>query len=225
MAIRRDPGAYRSSARSRAGAGSGAADEQTRREDPARCGPAEPRSGPASGGRAVLRGAHRPDLIRDEVLAEIFRAIPRGPGPTIPALIDGAAWTAGGVHPRLTYAAVAARAGRIAARPRPSRHRPRRRGRPLDGPRARTCSSRRSASPCRAPRGCPSTPRPRPTGSGVCLTDAAAKALLVSPALKQSAPGGGAGPDPCRPGRRDPGRCDRPRRPRRRADAARTPPT
>ena len=79
-----------------------------------RSGPAaEARERPADGA-AVLRGAHRPDLIRDEVLAEIFLASARA-RPEHPCLIDGARVIAGGVHPSLTYAEVAARAGRIAA--------------------------------------------------------------------------------------------------------------
>ena len=74
-----------------------------------RSGPAaEARERPADGA-AVLRGAHRPDLIRDEVLAEIFLASARA-RPEHPCLIDGARVIAGGVHPSLTYAEVAARA-------------------------------------------------------------------------------------------------------------------
>ncbi|TXN41450.1 hypothetical protein FV228_32180, partial [Methylobacterium sp. WL18] len=68
------------------------------------------RSGPAAGaherpagGAAVLRGAHRPDLIRDEVLAEIFLNSAQA-RPEHPCLVDGARVIAGGVHPSLTYA-------------------------------------------------------------------------------------------------------------------------
>ena len=64
--------------------------------------------------RAVLKGEARPDLIRDEVLAEIFRETVRA-RPDHPALIDGAQVAAGGTHPQLTYAQVLARAERIAA--------------------------------------------------------------------------------------------------------------
>ncbi|WP_409567229.1 Pls/PosA family non-ribosomal peptide synthetase [Methylobacterium sp. E-016] len=64
--------------------------------------------------RAVLRGPVRPDLIRDEVLGEIFAETARA-RPDHPALIDGAAKDASGRHPHLTYAEVFARAGRIAA--------------------------------------------------------------------------------------------------------------
>ncbi|MEE7475204.1 Pls/PosA family non-ribosomal peptide synthetase [Methylobacterium hispanicum] len=67
-----------------------------------------------SAGRAVLRGPVRPDLIRDEVLPEIFRKTARLRG-AHPALIDGATVVAGGRHPHLTYAEVLGRAERIAA--------------------------------------------------------------------------------------------------------------
>src|ERR1700710_1682689 len=64
--------------------------------------------------RAVLRGASRPDLIRDEVLGEIFADTARAP-PNHPALIDGSSIDGAGRHPHLPYAEVFARAGRIAA--------------------------------------------------------------------------------------------------------------
>lgn len=60
--------------------------------------------------RAVLRGAARPDLLRDEVLAEVFRDSARR-RPDHPALIDGA----GRPGARLTYAEVDARSDAIAS--------------------------------------------------------------------------------------------------------------
>ncbi|MDO9425912.1 MAG: AMP-binding protein, partial [Methylobacterium sp.] len=64
-------------------------------------------------GKAVLRGEARPDLIRDEVLGEIFCASAAA-RPDHPALVDGAHPNADGTHPALTYAEVEARAGAIA---------------------------------------------------------------------------------------------------------------
>jgi non-ribosomal peptide synthetase component F len=66
-----------------------------------------------SGARAVLRGAVRPDLIRDEVLGEIFRDSARA-RPDHPALVDGSGTGPGGVHPAFTYGQVEARASEIA---------------------------------------------------------------------------------------------------------------
>ncbi len=52
---------------------------------------------PSDGG-AVLYGDRRPDLIRDEVLGEIFLASAKA-RPDHPCLIDGASLGAGGLHP------------------------------------------------------------------------------------------------------------------------------
>ncbi|MGU3538137.1 Pls/PosA family non-ribosomal peptide synthetase [Methylobacterium sp. A54F] len=73
-----------------------------------------PRAEERPAGPAVLRGAVQPELIRDEVLAEIFLASADA-RPDHPALIDGARKGPGGLHPHLTYAEVAERAGAIAA--------------------------------------------------------------------------------------------------------------
>ena len=62
-----------------------------------RPGPAAGASGRHDAGAAILRGAHRPDLIRDEVLAEIFLESARS-RPDHPCLIDGATVGAGGVR-------------------------------------------------------------------------------------------------------------------------------
>ncbi|MFD0934928.1 AMP-binding protein, partial [Methylobacterium trifolii] len=69
---------------------------------------------PLASDRAYLRGPDRPDLIRDEVLAEIFleSASARADHP---ALVDGAVIGPGGSHPAFSYGEVAARAKRIAA--------------------------------------------------------------------------------------------------------------
>ncbi|MDP4021817.1 amino acid adenylation domain-containing protein [Methylobacterium sp. NEAU 140] len=150
------------------------------------------RPGPgAEGGRspsgsAVLRGAHRPDLIRDEVLAEIFLESARARADH-PCLIDGAAVAPGGAHPALTYAEVAARAGRIAAG---LAHRGigpgdvvglwMARGPDLLVAQIGITLSGAAWLPFDA-----EAPADR---VGVCLTDAAAKALLVSPALESAAP-------------------------------------
>ena len=73
-----------------------------------RPGPAAGEPAPLGNAAAILRGDHRPDLIRDEVLAEIFlHSAATRPGH--PCLVDGARVEAGGVHPHLTYADVAAR--------------------------------------------------------------------------------------------------------------------
>ena len=63
--------------------------------------------------KAVLRGESRPDLIRDEVLGEIFSDSARL-RPDHPAIIDGASRDAAGRHPAFSYAEVEARAGAIA---------------------------------------------------------------------------------------------------------------
>ena len=68
---------------------------------------------PASGARAALRGAPRPDLIRDETLGEIFGASARA-RPDHPALVDGSRTGPDGTHPVLTYAQVEAQAAEIA---------------------------------------------------------------------------------------------------------------
>ncbi|GJD97120.1 Pls/PosA family non-ribosomal peptide synthetase [Methylobacterium iners] len=68
---------------------------------------------PALSDRAVLRGASRPDLIRDEVLAEIFSGTVRS-RPDHPALVDGARRLPNGTFLVLTYAEVEARADAIA---------------------------------------------------------------------------------------------------------------
>ncbi|HEV2544890.1 MAG TPA: AMP-binding protein, partial [Methylobacterium sp.] len=65
-------------------------------------------------GRAVLRGAARPDLIRRETLAALFRASARERAEA-PCLIDAAAPGADGPRPVLTYAQVDARSDAIAA--------------------------------------------------------------------------------------------------------------
>jgi non-ribosomal peptide synthetase component F len=151
-----------------------------------RPGPAAGDSGRHDAGAAFLRGAHRPDLIRDEVLAEIFLDSARS-RPDHPCLVDGATVRAGGVHPHLTYAEVAARAGRIAAG---LSHRGIGPGDVVGLWMARSpellvaqigiTMSGAAWLPFDA-----EAPADR---VGVCLTDAAAKALLVSPALKPSAP-------------------------------------
>ncbi len=58
---------------------------------------AAPGARPADGG-AVLYGESRPDLIRDEVLAEVFLASAKA-RPDHPCLIDGATVGTGGRIP------------------------------------------------------------------------------------------------------------------------------
>ncbi|GJD54527.1 Pls/PosA family non-ribosomal peptide synthetase [Methylobacterium dankookense] len=136
--------------------------------------------------RAVLRGETRPDLIRDEVLAEIFRETARARADH-PALIDGATVAAGGLHPHLSYAQVLARAEAIAAG---LAHRGigpgdvvglwMARGIDLLVAQIGITLSGAAWLPFDA-----EAPADR---VGICLGDAAAKALLVSPALAAQAP-------------------------------------
>ena len=65
-------------------------------------------------GAAVLRGPVRPDLLRDEVLAEIFRDTARA-RPDHVALIDAASGTDSASRTRLSYAEVNERSDAIAA--------------------------------------------------------------------------------------------------------------
>ncbi|KQT82993.1 Pls/PosA family non-ribosomal peptide synthetase [Methylobacterium sp. Leaf466] len=137
-------------------------------------------------GRAVLHGEARPDLIRDEVLAEIFLASARA-RPGHPALVDGARHGADGRHPNLSYAEVAAQAGAIA---RGLSHRGigpgdvvglwMARGPELLVAQIGITLSGAAWLPFDA-----EAPADR---VGICLADAAAKALLVSDALAGQAP-------------------------------------
>ena len=143
---------------------------------------------PPAGDAAVLHGDRRPDLVRDEVLADIFLASARA-RPDHPCLIDGASLAAGGLHPHLTYSDVAARAGRIAAG---LAHRGigpgdvvglwMARGPDLLVAQIGITLSGAAWLPFDA-----EAPADR---VGICLGDAAAKALLVSPALEGQAPAG-----------------------------------
>ncbi|WP_375456753.1 AMP-binding protein, partial [uncultured Methylobacterium sp.] len=136
--------------------------------------------------RAVLRGPARPDLLRDEVLAEIFTESVRARSGH-PALIDGATTDSDGRHPRFTYAEVAARAGRVAAA---LAHRGigpgdvvglwMARGPDLLIAQVGITLSGAAWLPFDA-----EAPADR---VAACLADAAAKALLVSPALAPGAP-------------------------------------
>ena len=136
--------------------------------------------------RAVLRGAARPDLIRDEVLGDVFAATVRA-RPNHPALIDGSVTDESGRHPHLTYAEVFARAGRIAAG---LAHRGigpgdvvglwMARGPDLLVAQIGITRSGAAWLPFDA-----EAPADR---VAVCLSDADAKALLVSPALAPDAP-------------------------------------
>ena len=152
-------------------------------------GLARPADGPraTSGtGKAVLRGEARPDLVRDEVLGEIFAASAAA-RPDHPALVDGARTNPDGTHPALTYAEVEARAGAIA---RGLSHRGigpgdvvglwMARGPDLLVAQIGITLSGAAWLPFDA-----EAPADR---VAVCLTDAAAKALLVSPALAPQAP-------------------------------------
>ncbi|WP_083469164.1 Pls/PosA family non-ribosomal peptide synthetase [Methylobacterium variabile] len=75
-------------------------------------GSREPSVPPA--GAAVLRGPARPDLIRDEVLAEIFRATAQD-RPDRTALIDAASGSDAASRTRLSYAEVDRRSDAIAS--------------------------------------------------------------------------------------------------------------
>lgn len=137
---------------------------------------------------AVLRGDVRPDLIRDEVLGEIFSASAAS-RPDHPALIDGARTNPDGSHPVLTYAQVLERARAIA---RGLAHRGigpgdvvglwMARGPDLLIAQIGITLSGAAWLPFDA-----EAPADR---VAVCLTDAGAKALLVSPALAHEAPAG-----------------------------------
>ncbi|TXN79781.1 Pls/PosA family non-ribosomal peptide synthetase [Methylobacterium sp. WL8] len=142
--------------------------------------------GATASDRAVLHGPVRPDLIRDEVLGEIFAETARA-RPDHPALIDGAATDSAGRHPHVTYAEVFARAGRIAAALA-------RRGiGPGDvvglwmarGPDLLTAQVGITLSGAAWLPFDAEAPADR---VAVCLEDAAAKALLVSAALAPGAP-------------------------------------
>jgi len=140
---------------------------------------------PSDGG-AFLYGDRRSDLIRDEVLGEIFRHSAQQRHDH-PCLIDGASVGAGGLHPHLSYAQVLARAERIAAG---LSHRGigpgdvvglwMARGPDLLVAQIGITMSGAAWLPFDA-----EAPADR---VGVCLTDAGAKALLVSPALAAAAP-------------------------------------
>ena len=137
-------------------------------------------------GKAFLRGPVQPELIRDEVLPEIFRATAEA-RPDHPALIDGSRKGPDGRHPHLTYAEVVARAGLIA---RALAHRGigpgdvvglwMARGPDLLVAQIGITLSGAAWLPFDA-----EAPADR---VAVCLTDSAAKALLVSPALRPGAP-------------------------------------
>ncbi|WP_353744529.1 MULTISPECIES: Pls/PosA family non-ribosomal peptide synthetase [unclassified Methylobacterium] len=140
----------------------------------------------AGKGRAVLRGAARPELVRDEVLGEIFSASAAA-RPEHPALVDGAARGADGRHARLSYGAMAVRARAIA---RALVHRGigpgdvvglwMARGIDLLVAQVGITLSGAAWLPFDA-----EAPSDR---VGVCLGDAEAKALLVSEALRPEAP-------------------------------------
>ncbi|GLS44152.1 Pls/PosA family non-ribosomal peptide synthetase [Methylobacterium brachythecii] len=137
-------------------------------------------------GKAVLYGDSRPELIRDEVLADIFRASAEA-RPDHPCLIDAAARGAEGGYPALTYAEVDARSDAVAA-----------------------ALANRGIGPGAVvglwmPRGpelliaqigitksgaawLPFDAEAPAERVGICLKDAEAKALLVSEALKSGAP-------------------------------------
>ncbi|WP_375410248.1 Pls/PosA family non-ribosomal peptide synthetase, partial [uncultured Methylobacterium sp.] len=136
---------------------------------------------------AILRGPSRPDLIRDEVLAEIFLAS-AGARPDHPALVDGARRAADGTCPAASYADVARRARAIA---RALAHRGigpgdvvglwMARGPDLLIAQLGITFSGAAWLPFDA-----EAPADR---VAVCLTDAGAKALLVSDDLAAQAPG------------------------------------
>ncbi|WP_244478892.1 Pls/PosA family non-ribosomal peptide synthetase [Methylobacterium sp. Leaf106] len=138
--------------------------------------------------KAVLRGESRPDLIRDEVLGEIFSDSARL-RPDHPAIVDGASRDAAGRHPKFTYAEVEARALAIA---RGLNHRGigpgdvvglwMARGPDLLIAQIGITMSGAAWLPFDA-----EAPADR---VAVCLDDAQAKLLLVSPALAPQAPTG-----------------------------------
>lgn len=140
----------------------------------------------ASAKRAVLRGESRPDLIRDEVLAEIFLSSARA-RPDHPALIDGSRKGPDGRHPSHSYAEVARRAALIA---RALVHRGIGPGDVVGlwmarGPDLLTAQIGITLS------GAAWLPFDAEAPSdrvGVCLSDAGAKALLVSSALEGASP-------------------------------------
>ena len=142
---------------------------------------------PSDGG-AFLYGDRRSDLIRDEVLGEIFRHSAQQRHDH-PCLIDGASVGAGGLHPHLSYAQVLARAERIAAG---LSHRGigpgdvvglwMARGPDLLVTQIGITLSGAAWLPFDA-----EAPADR---VGVCLGDATAKVLMVSAALQPQAPGG-----------------------------------
>ncbi len=132
--------------------------------------------------QASLRGPVRPDLLRDEVLAEVFSATARL-RPDHPALIDGASPE----RRRLTYAAVEARADAIA------------RGLAARGigpgdvvglwmARGVALLVAQIAIVKSGAAWLPFDAEAPPERIAVCLRDAAAKALLVSPELSAKAP-------------------------------------
>ncbi|WP_430911702.1 Pls/PosA family non-ribosomal peptide synthetase [Methylobacterium sp. sgz302541] len=141
--------------------------------------------GPAPG-RAVLRGPSRPELIRDEVLPEIFLGSVQA-RPDHPALIDGAARDAAGLHPSLSYGEMAVRAKAIARALKSRGIGPgdvvglwMARGIDLLVAQVGITLSGAAWLPFDA-----EAPADR---VGVCLGDAKAKALLVSEALRPGAP-------------------------------------
>ncbi len=139
-------------------------------------------------GRAVLRGPARPDLIRRETLAAIFRDSARA-RPDAACLIDAAANGPDGRPPVLTYREVDARSDRLAAALGARGIGPgdvvglwMARGTELLIAQIAIAKSGAAWLPFDA-----EAPADR---VAVCLSDAAAKALFVSDALRPQAPEG-----------------------------------
>ncbi len=144
-------------------------------------------AGPPTG-RAILRGPARPDLIRRETLASLFRDSARARAQA-PCLIDAAASGPDGRPPVLTYGAVDARSDRLAAALAARGIGPgdvvglwMARGTDLLIAQIAIAKSGAAWLPFDA-----EAPADR---VAVCLSDAEAKALLVSDALRPQAPEG-----------------------------------
>ncbi|MFG5120156.1 Pls/PosA family non-ribosomal peptide synthetase [Methylorubrum sp. POS3] len=144
-------------------------------------------AGPPTG-RAILRGPARPDLIRRETLASLFRDSARASAQA-PCLIDAAASGPDGRPPVLTYGAVDARSDRLAAALAARGIGPgdvvglwMARGTDLLIAQIAIAKSGAAWLPFDA-----EAPADR---VAVCLSDAEAKALLVSDALRPQAPEG-----------------------------------